>query len=42
MAALSDMGVGPVAAGLAGANVSMRIPDYEAKRYEATLKDGNI
>jgi hypothetical protein len=42
MAALSGVGVGAVAGGLTGALVGMGIPEYEAKRYEASLKDGNI
>jgi hypothetical protein len=42
MAALSGIGVGAVAGGLTGALIGMGIPEYEAKRYEASLKDGNI
>ena len=42
MAALSGIGVGALAGGLTGALVGMGIPEYEAKRYETKLKDGNI
>ena len=42
MAALSGIGVGAVAGGLTGALVGMGMPEYEAKRYEASLKNGNI
>jgi hypothetical protein len=42
MAALAGAGVGAAAGGLTGALVGMGIPEYEAKRYEGRVKDGNI
>ena len=42
MAALSGAAVGGAAGGLTGALVGMGIPEYEAKRYEGKLKEGNI
>jgi hypothetical protein len=42
MAALSGAAVGSAVAGLTGALVGMGIPEYEAKRYEGKLRDGNI
>ncbi len=42
MAALSGAAVGAAAGGLTGALVGMGIPEYEAKRYEEKLKEGNI
>ncbi len=42
MAALAGAGVGAAAGGLTGALVGMGIPEYEAKRYEGKVKDGNI
>jgi hypothetical protein len=42
MAALAGAGVGAAAGGVAGALVGMGIPEYEAKRYEGKVKDGNI
>jgi len=42
MAALSGVGVGAAAGGLVGALVGMGIPEYEAKRYEAQLREGRI
>jgi outer membrane lipoprotein SlyB len=42
MAALAGVGVGAAAGGLAGALIGMGIPEYEAKRYEGRVKDGNI
>jgi hypothetical protein len=42
MAALAGAGVGAAAGGLTGALVGMGIPEYEAKRYEGKIKDGNI
>jgi uncharacterized membrane protein len=42
MAALAGAGVGAAAGGLAGALVGMGIPEYEAKRYEGKVKDGNV
>jgi hypothetical protein len=40
MAALSGAAVGGAAGGLVGALVGMGIPEYEAKRYEAKVKEG--
>jgi hypothetical protein len=42
MAALAGAGVGAAAGGLTGALVGMGIPEYEARRYEGKIKDGNI
>jgi hypothetical protein len=42
MAALAGAGAGAAAGGLTGALVGMGIPEYEAKRYEGKVKDGNI
>jgi hypothetical protein len=42
MAALAGAGVGAAAGGIAGALIGMGIPEYEAKRYEGKVKDGNI
>jgi uncharacterized membrane protein len=42
MAALSGAAVGAAVGGLTGALVGMGIPEYEAKRYEARVKEGNI
>jgi hypothetical protein len=42
MGALAGLGVGGAVGGLVGALAGMGIPEYEAKRYEARLKDGGI
>ena len=42
MAALSGVGIGATAGGVVGALVGMGIPEYEAKRYEARLREGRI
>lgn len=42
MAALAGVGIGAAVGGLAGALVGMGIPEYEAKRYEGKIKEGNI
>lgn len=42
MAALSGAAVGAAVGGLTGALVGMGIPEFEAKRYEARVKEGNI
>src|SRR3989475_10057086 len=42
MAALAGAGVGGAVGGLTGALVGMGIPEYEAKRYEGKLREGNI
>jgi hypothetical protein len=42
MAALAGTAGGAAAGGLTGALIGMGIPQYEAKRYEGKVKDGNI
>jgi hypothetical protein len=42
MAALAGAAVGAAAGGLAGALVGLGIPEYEAKRYEGKIREGNI
>jgi uncharacterized membrane protein len=42
MAALGGAAVGATAGGLVGALVGMGIPEYEAKRYEARLREGRV
>jgi len=42
MAALSGAAVGGATGGLVGALIGMGIPEYEAKRYEARLKEGRV
>jgi len=42
MAALAGAAGGAAAGGVAGALIGMGIPEYEAKRYEGKIKDGNI
>jgi hypothetical protein len=42
MAALAGVGIGGAAGGLIGALVGMGIPEYEAKRYEGKLRQGNM
>lgn len=42
MAALSGAAVGAAIGGIAGALIGMGMPEYEAKQYEAKVKDGNI
>lgn len=42
MAALAGAGVGGAVGGLTGALIGMGIPEYEAKRYEGSVKDGGI
>ncbi len=42
MAALSGAAVGAALGGVTGALVGMGIPEYEAKRYEGKVRDGNI
>ncbi|PYI81036.1 MAG: hypothetical protein DME26_20585 [Verrucomicrobia bacterium] len=41
-AALSGAAVGGAMGGLAGALVGLGMPEYEAKRYEGKVRDGNI
>src|SRR3954466_14103356 len=42
MAALSAAAVGAAVGGIAGMLVGMGIPEYEAKRYEGKIREGNI
>lgn len=42
MAALGGAAVGATVGGLTGALVGMGIPEYEAKRYEGKVRNGNI
>lgn len=42
MAALSGAAVGGAVGGITGALVGMGIPEYEAKRYEGKLREGNL
>lgn len=42
MAALSGAAVGTAVGGIAGALIGMGIPEYEARRYESKVKEGNI
>ena len=42
MAALGGAAIGTAAGGLIGALVGMGIPEFEAKRYDAKIREGNI
>jgi hypothetical protein len=42
MAALAGAAGGAAVGGITGALIGMGIPEYEAKRYEGKVKDGNI
>jgi hypothetical protein len=42
MAALAGAGVGAATGGIAGGLIGLGMPEYEAKRYEGRVKDGNI
>jgi hypothetical protein len=42
MAALAGVAGGAAVGGFTGALIGMGIPEYEAKRYEGKVKDGNI
>lgn len=42
MAALSGAAIGATVGGISGALIGMGIPEYEAKRYEGKIKEGNI
>ncbi|MEO7756028.1 MAG: hypothetical protein ABIS07_05585 [Dokdonella sp.] len=42
MAALGGAAVGTAAGGVIGALVGMGIPEFEAKRYDAKIREGNI
>jgi hypothetical protein len=41
-AALSGAAIGGAVGGVAGALIGLGIPEYEAKRYEGKIKDGNL
>lgn len=42
MAALGGAAVGTAAGGIIGALVGLGIPEFEAKRYDAKIREGNI
>ena len=42
MAALSGAAAGAALGGVTGALIGLGIPEYEAKRYEGRIKEGNI
>src|ERR1043165_5090708 len=42
MAALSGAAIGAAAGGITGALIGMGIPEYEAKRYDGKIKEGNL
>jgi hypothetical protein len=42
MAALSGAAAGAALGGITGALIGMGIPEYEAKRYEGKVKEGNL
>jgi len=42
MAALGGVAAGATAGGITGALVGMGVPEFEAKRYEGRVKEGNI
>ena len=42
MAALGGAAVGTAAGGVVGALVGMGIPEFEAKRYDSKIREGNI
>jgi len=42
MGALAGAGIGGTVGGLTGALIGMGMPEYEAKRYESTVKSGGI
>jgi len=42
MAALGGVAVGAAVGGLAGALIGLGIPEYEAKKYEGKIHEGNI
>ena len=42
MAALSGAAAGAALGGLTGALIGLGIPEYEAKRYEGKIKEGNV
>jgi len=42
LAALSGAAAGAAVGGISGALIGLGIPEYEAKKYEGKIKDGNI
>ena len=42
MGALAGLGVGGAVGGIVGALVGMGIPEFEARRYERSVKDGGV
>jgi hypothetical protein len=42
MAALSGAAAGAALGGIAGALIGLGIPEYEAKRYEGKIQEGNV
>ena len=42
MAALSGAAAGAAVGGITGALIGLGIPEYEAKRYEGKIKEGNL
>jgi len=42
MAALGGAAIGATVGGISGALIGMGIPEFEAKRYEGKIKEGNI
>jgi hypothetical protein len=42
MAALSGAAIGATVGGVSGALIGMGIPEFEAKRFEGKIKEGNI
>ena len=42
LAALSGVAAGGTVGGIAGGLIGMGIPEYEAKRYEGKIREGNI
>jgi len=42
MAALGGAAMGGAVGGITGALIGLGIPEYEAKRYEGKIKDGNV
>ena len=42
LAGLAGAGIGGAVGGIAGALVGMGIPEYEAKRFESSVKDGGL
>jgi hypothetical protein len=42
VAALAGIGAGGTIGGIAGALIGLGMPEYEAKRYEGRIKEGNI